>query len=311
MARSTSSSGPLTVRCRGVRGSTPVAQPEMLRYGGNTSCVEVRCGDELLILDAGTGIRSLGDDLLNEFSAGSLKANLLISHTHWDHIQGLPFFAPGYSARNRIRLHVAHGRAAAVERALQNQMSPAHFPVALDKMQGLSRVEELACGQTQLGRFLIQTTDLNHPGGCAGFRIEAAGASMAYLPDHEPYVADGPDGDRQAALIEFVQDVDLLILDSQYTEAEYARHIGWGHGSLPESVAMAVQARARRLMLFHHDPSHDDGEIDLMVATAQELVGGAPLAVQGAIENEIISLGARRLQEISAASHTFAKIAVA
>ena len=268
-----------------------------MRYGGNTSCVEVRFRDELLILDAGTGIRNLGDDLMGEFGERAITANLLISHTHWDHIQGLPFLALAYSPHNCIRVIAPHGRGTVLGRALKNQMIPMHFPVTLDQMQGLTEVEELASDQTILGNFSISVIDLNHPGGCAGFRIETAGATVAYLPDHEPYQkrssarAATPDA-REEALVDFVRSVDLLILDTQYTEAEYQHRIGWGHGCLPESVALAVAAGVRRLALFHHDPSHNDQQIDQMVSGAQALAGASPLLVQGAAENEIIAFSA-------------------
>ena len=165
--------------------------PEMSRYGGNTSCVEVRCGDELLILDAGTGIRSLGQDLLNEFGTRAIEANLLMSHTHWDHIQGLPFFAPAFLAHHQIRILGAKGSGTRLAWALRNQMDPVYFPVSMNCMVGLPGVSELGSNQTRLGRFSICVTSLNHPGGCAGFRIEAYGSAMAYLPDHEPYRAGG------------------------------------------------------------------------------------------------------------------------
>jgi phosphoribosyl 1,2-cyclic phosphodiesterase len=293
------SSGPtaLTVQFRGVRGSTPSPAPGTLRYGGNTSCVVVRCGDELLILDAGTGIRGLGDDLARLFGARPINANLLISHTHWDHIQGLPFFAPAYSQHNHIQVIAPKGCGAKLKRALKNQMSPIHFPVGLDQMRGLTGVDELTSDHTHLGNFSISVIPLNHPGGCAGFRIGVNGTAVGYLPDHEPYqrnrsgMSSGMNPLRKA-LVDFIRDLDLLILDTQYTEAEYENRIGWGHGSLPESVALAVEAGVRRLILFHHDPSHDDNQIDQMVQAAQSQAGDARLLVQAAAENETITLGA-------------------
>lgn len=286
----------MTVKFHGVRGSTPSPGPATARYGGNTSCVEVRAGDEILILDAGTGIRELGDDLVEEFGSGTVTATLLISHTHWDHIQGLPFLAPAYFAHNRIRVVGTNGRRVMLERALRNQMNPMHFPVGLDEMRGLTGVEELASDRTQLGKVSISVIELNHPGGCAGFRIETDGASIGYLPDHEPYRSGGSESSaavdpRRKALVDFVRDVDLLILDTQYTEAEYQHRIGWGHGCLPESVALAVEARVKRLALFHHDPWHDDHQIDQMIEAAQTLAGASPLVVQGSVENETIILG--------------------
>lgn len=293
---SKSNTAVLSVQFRGVRGSTPSPGMNTARYGGNTSCVEVRFDDQILILDAGTGIRGLGDDLVQEFGSRSINATLLISHTHWDHIQGLPFFAPAYSPHNRIRVVGANGRRVSLERALKNQMNPMHFPVGLDEMRGLTGVEELASAQTHLGKISISVTELNHPGGCAGFRIETEDAVIGYLPDHEPYGRDRTElsaavDPRRNALVDFVRDLDLLILDTQYTEAEYQHRIGWGHGSLPESVALAVEARVRGLALFHHDPSHDDCQIDQMIEAAQTLADGSPLVVQAATENETIILG--------------------
>lgn len=304
----------LTVQFRGVRGSTPSPAPGTLRYGGNTSCVAVRSGDELLILDAGTGIRGLGDDLTRQFGARPINANLLISHTHWDHIQGLPFFAPAYSPHNRIRVIAPKGCGAKLKCALKNQMDPIHFPVGLDQMRGLTGVEELPSDHTRLGNFSISVISLNHPGGCAGFRIGVNGMAIGYLPDHEPYQSDRSAmssgvNSRRKALVEFVRDLDLLILDTQYTKLEYENRIGWGHGSLPESVALAVEGGVRRLALFHHDPSHDDNQIDQMVEGAQIQTGEAHLLVQGARENETITLGPTIFPAIQPQGQDFIKVA--
>src|SRR5437899_4714477 len=177
----------MKIRFRGVRGSTASPGSVTARYGGNTSCVEVRAGDEILILDAGTGIRSLGGDLVSEFGARPIEASVLISHTHWDHIQGLPFFEPAFAAKNRISVIAARNQAATLKRALDNQMEPIHFPVGVQQMTGLREVKELASDTTVIGPFTIGVTEVNHPGGCAGFRIPANGASVAYRPDQEPF----------------------------------------------------------------------------------------------------------------------------
>ncbi len=277
----------ITLRFRGVRGSTPSPSPEKRRYGGNTSCVEVRCGKQLLILDAGTGIRDLGEDLVRQAQGEPITADLLLTHTHWDHIQGLPFFLPAYAAQNRIRLFGANAAAgAAVEEALRNQMSPMHFPVALEQMKGLT-VEEMTSDRLRLGHFSVERIALNHPGGCAGLRMEAGGRAFGYLPDHEPFV-------RQSVawqwLVDFIHELDFLVLDTQYSAAEYAQRTGWGHGSLPESVALALEANVRRLALFHHDPTHRDHEIDAMVVAARALAPASRLQVQAAAENEVVVL---------------------
>ncbi|MEY2541642.1 MAG: hypothetical protein QOI22_1244 [Verrucomicrobiota bacterium] len=276
----------LTVAFRGVRGSTPSPGDATARYGGNTSCVEVRAGNQILILDAGTGIRGLGLDLLKERETSPIEVALLISHTHWDHIQGLPFFAPAYSAGHKIRMLAARGAGAGLTRALRNQMDPIYFPVDFDRLLGLAAVEELASDDVTLGPFRVRVTALNHPGGCAGFRIEANGGSLAYLPDHEPFENKSANN----ALVEFVREVDLLILDTQYTEAEFQFHRGWGHGCLTNSVALAINARVRQLAFFHHDPGHDDEQIDRMVECARNLARPAGLTVSAASEHETIAI---------------------
>ena len=280
---------PITIRCRGVRGSIPAPGIETARYGGNTSCVELRCGDELLILDAGSGIRNLGNELVEQNPPGPVETNLLISHTHWDHIQGLPFFVPGYSAQNRIGIFAAPDYGARVKIALRNQMTPLNFPVAFDQMRGFIGIKELDPGTNRIGRFAICTTELNHPGGCAGFRIEAEGIAVGYLPDHEPYSA-GSRGKQRKKLTDFIRDLDLLILDTQYTAEEYSQRRGWGHGSLPESVRIALAGNVRRLLLFHHDPTHPDSQIDQMAESARDLANGRSLSIDAAAEDQTIEL---------------------
>lgn len=284
----------LIVNFRGVRGSLPSPAPGNMRYGGNTSCVELRCGGQLLILDSGSGIRSLGEELIQNPGAAPSETALLISHTHWDHIQGLPFFGPGYLEENRIALFVGPGRASQIQSALINQMSPSHFPVGFNHMRGLGAITELSAGQTRVGNLVVRTTELNHPGGCTGFRIDSASASVAYLPDHEPYhsvtTSTAEVSAAQRELIEFVRDVDLLILDTQYTTEEYAKRVGWGHGCLADSVQLATDGNARRLLLFHHDPSHGDDQIDRMIEIARSLTGESRLTIDAAAENQPIVL---------------------
>ena len=293
----------LTIRFRGVRGSIPSPAPENMQYGGNTSCVELRYGNQLLLLDAGSGIRSLGDELVRLAEGKPIEATLLLSHSHWDHIQGLPFFAPAYSAANRIGVFGEAGRAEHLQRALEAQMGPQHFPVRLQHMRGLLPVRELSRGATKLGDLLVRTTPLNHPGGCTGFRIECPAGHIAYLPDHEPYRNNGTQNGHvesaQRELIQFIRGVDLLILDTQYTAQEYANRVGWGHGCLPDSVDLAIEAGVRRLLFFHHDPSHDDQQVDEMMEVARAMTFGSQLAVRAASEHEIISLPASNSEAIT------------
>ena len=290
-----SETGKLTVRFRGVRGSIPAPAPQNMRYGGNTSCVEVRYGDQLLILDAGTGIRLLGDELVQSAQTNPIEATLLLTHSHWDHIQGLPFFTPGYSPKNRVAIFGACGHGDQLQLALVSQMTPSHFPVGLKQMRGLQEVRELSPATTKIGEFHIRTIQLNHPGGCTGFRLECAEGHIAYLPDHEPYRSNDTSSDSggnraQCELIEFIRGADILILDTQYTAREYNQRVGWGHGCLPDSLQLAIDAGVQRLFLFHHDPSHDDRELDHMVETARAMAVGSTLLIEAASENEIVSL---------------------
>ncbi len=279
----------LLVRFHGVRGSIPSPGPANLRYGGNTSCVEVRCGEELIILDAGSGIRSLGDELEDQAQGRPITGGLLLSHTHWDHIQGLPFFVPGYRPENRFRIFAGPGQATRIEQGLRNQMGALHFPVRLAQMSAIMPVEELDQNHT-IGSFAVRTVPLNHPGGCTGFRLDGCGRSIAYLPDHEPNDPGSPEAlSARRELIDFVRGVDLLILDTQYTAEEYALRRGWGHGSLPESVDLALASNVRELVLHHHDPGHSDLQIDAMVAMARQRAGGSSLSVNAAAEGSVVT----------------------
>ena len=288
---------PWYLRFWGVRGSIPAPGPETVRYGGNTACVELRLGDEVLILDAGSGLRRLGLLLMDEMAEKPIHTTLLISHTHWDHIQGLPFFRPAYASKNQVRILGAPGTRDRLRTALVRQMDSIQFPVRLESLTGIRAIDEFAAPTTSIGSFTICTIELNHPGGCTGFRITAAGKSVAYLPDHESYRSAAhslrPRVARVASaaseeLVQFLKGCEVLILDSQYDRTEYPSHIGWGHGCLDDSVALALRAQVEQLVLFHHDPNHDDTRIDAMVREARRQVteAGAVLRVRAARELE-------------------------
>ena len=285
----------LTVRFWGVRGSIPSPGPETVAYGGNTSCVELRLGNEVLVLDAGSGIRRLGLALAPELEEKPLTTTVLISHTHWDHIQGLPFFRPAYNRTSRIHVLGAPGTRTKLRAALVSQMDPIQFPVSLNSLAGIAAIDEFAAETTTIGSFVVRTIPLNHPGGCTGFRVTAAGTSIAYLPDHEPYrgaIGSSDPGvaaharEAEAKLLGFLEGSDLLILDSQYDRTEYPSHIGWGHGCLDDSVALALRAGVESLVLFHHDPDHDDRQIDAMLEQARRQVAeaGSQMRVEAARE---------------------------
>jgi phosphoribosyl 1,2-cyclic phosphodiesterase/CheY-like chemotaxis protein len=280
--------GPMTVRFWGVRGSLPTPGPSTVHYGGNTSCVEVRADGQLIILDAGTGIRGLGLNLAHEFKDVPLSMTLLISHTHWDHIQGFPFFDAAYNPRNKLRILGYEGAQAGLLTVLSSQMESPYFPVGLGQMPGHITVEELKDSTFYLGPVEVKTIFLNHPGVCAGYRLNASGGSVAYLPDNEPYQRyKFHTGDPEIAgstefmaygrrmdekLVDFVRGADVLIIDSQYDYAEYQTRVGWGHGCVDDAVALATQGDVKRLFLFHHDPSHDDEKITQMVEWGRAFV---------------------------------------
>ena len=291
----------LSVRFWGVRGSIPSPGPGTVGYGGNTACVELRAGDEVLILDAGSGIRRLGLALAQEFSEKPLTATLLISHTHWDHIQGLPFFRPAYARASQIRILGAPGTRTTLRTALSSQMDSTQFPVSIQGLAGIAAIDELAADTTTIGSFFIRSITLNHPGRCTGFRIETENMSVAYLPDHEPYCSSVISSDSATAtaagraeseLVDFIDGCSMLILDSQYDRTEYPEHLGWGHGCLDDSVALALRAGVRSFVLFHHDPEHDDRKIDSMLAQARRQVARAesPMLVHAARELEQFAL---------------------
>ena len=307
-ATATDGEFPTRLRLWGVRGSLPVPGPATVRYGGNTSCVEVRADGEIIALDAGTGIRGFGLALEKEFGSETIRLTLLISHTHWDHIQGLPFFAPAYNSKNLIRILGYEGARAGLGAILAGQMETPFFPVSLRELPSHLAIEELKEMQFEIGRVKVQAKFANHPGICAGYRLFTSGGSIAFMPDNEPF---GPlklqlaaqsairedDATRFAAaerskMVEFLRDCDVAILDSQYTDEEYPRFIGWGHSSVGSVVSLALDANVRKLLLFHHDPSHDDAKIDQMVEQARSLVwkSGKKLVIEGAREGAEIVL---------------------
>ena len=298
------------VKFWGVRGSIPVPGSSTVGYGGNTSCVEVRADREIIILDAGSGMRGLGIALQEEFPDRPIHPTLLISHTHWDHIQGLPFFLPAYDEKNSLRVLGYEGARAGLGAVLAGQMETSFFPVRLSDMPSAIAIEELKDMEFSIGKVKVQARFVNHPGICVGYRLTTSNGSIAYLPDNEPYdilklSQAGPGksdyaearafaAEARSKLVEFLRGSDILIIDTQYTDAEYAQKVGWGHGSLSSVVSLAVDAAVRKLFLFHHDPNHDDKFIDEMVEAARMLVleKGKPLEVEAASEGAEVWLGA-------------------
>src|SRR3989475_491581 len=274
-----------TVTFWGTRGSIPTPGAHTARYGGNTPCVAVegsgggkgggggRGGGQLVILDAGTGIRALGRELV-ERQNGAVQAEILLSHAHWDHIQGLPHFKPFFAPGNAVRIWGSRQGTTSLEAILRQQMDPAVFPVPLDALSAKLTVQQVEPGEFTVGTFRVQAMRLRHPGTTLGYRLTpaAGGPSMAYVTDNEL----GPGGRYETPaswrkdFVAFLGGVELLIHDAMYTPEELEEHRGWGHSTFEEAVALAGDAGVKRLVLFHHEPEHGDEAIDALVA-AQSL----------------------------------------
>ena len=249
----------------GVRGSVPVGGPEVARVGGNTTCVELRCGGERLILDGGTGLAALG-----RAQPGPIDAMVLFTHVHWDHIQGVPFFGPLFHPASRVRMVGQRTEAGGLREALEAQMRPPTFPVGLDAFAAALTFTDLdPTVPLRHGPFTVHSVALDHPDGVVAFRVEAGGRSVVFATDVEH-------GDRlDPQLVDLARGADLLIHDAQYTEPEYRgeegpSRVGWGHSTWEQAVACAGAAGVERLALFHHDPLRDDAGVEAIEARAQE-----------------------------------------
>jgi phosphoribosyl 1,2-cyclic phosphodiesterase len=242
------------LRFWGVRGSTPTPQIENLNIGGNTACVEIRNAEnECVIFDAGSGIRALGQTLLQEAEGKPIKTNIFLTHFHWDHIQGVPFFAPLYGPQNHITF-LSGSTGKPLQETLEGQMSKPYFPIDFGQVAARRDFHQLAERSViKIGSMSICPFPLNHPQGASGYRIECNGAVIVYATDFEHGIKEYDD-----ILCEYSQNADILICDTQYTPAEYETHKGWGHSTWENAVLLAKDACAEHLMLFHHDPIHDD-----------------------------------------------------
>jgi len=280
----------LRVTCWGTRGSIPAPGPDTVRFGGNTSCVEVCAPGCRLIFDAGTGIRALSGALAAEELP--LDAHLFVSHYHWDHIQGFPFLAQLYEPATRLRVHGPRAGDVPVVEALEGQMSPLYFPVPL---QAIAANVEFATADGRPwrgGGVCVEAYRVQHPGVTYGYRVSAGGATALYIPDNE--LGDAPDEAWYAGLVEFARGADLLLHDAMLTDAEYAQRRGWGHSTFAQAVRLAEEAGVRRLALFHHSPDRSDAELEAIAAELREgLAGrGAALEVAVAAEREEVAIPA-------------------
>jgi phosphoribosyl 1,2-cyclic phosphodiesterase len=259
----------MNVTLWGTRGSLATPGAETARYGGNTSCVGVRGEDgTVLVLDAGTGIRGFGKTI----DASVSRIDILLTHLHMDHIQGLGFFAPLYRPDMQIHMWGPVSSDVGLRERLMRYLSPPLFPVSMRELPCMITLHEVPCGEVQIGEFRVSSALVCHPGPTVGYRIaDAQGSVLTYLPDHEPALGAVPFPTLSRAWTSgggLAADADLLIHDSQYSADEYPQHIGWGHSSLLQSLDFARLADVKHLVPFHHDPSHTDVDIDRLMADA-------------------------------------------
>ena len=255
----------MRVKFWGVRGSTPTPQAENLRYGGNTSCVEIRIAGQMYIFDCGTGFRNLGKHLLQEFAQKPIYAHVFLSHFHWDHIQGIPFFGPLYSSPDNYFFFHSSSRTRGLQRAIEEQMSDPYFPVDMSEMAAHRNFYDIEEDRIAFDDCTVQSMWLNHPQGCLGFRVETNDKVVVYATDNEPGHPVFDKNVRQLA-----EGADVLIYDAQYLPEEYeAKKRGWGHSHWREAVNVVMESGAKELILFHHDPDHDDLLVDKVVQQAR------------------------------------------
>lgn len=276
----------LTATCWGTRGSIPAPGPATLRYGGNTSCLEVRVGERRYVFDAGTGIRALSQRLSSE---EPMEAELFLTHFHWDHVQGFPFCGQLYHPDTRVHVHGPPQDGAGVASVMAGIMAPAYFPVPLE---ALSPGVEFVDGDTRPwtdGTAEVTALRVRHPGFTRGYRMDAGGASLAYVPDNE---LGGIDDGQYRRIVEWAAGVDLLVHDAMYDDDEYARYRGWGHSRVGDAVRLAEDAGARRLLLFHHAPERSDDALDAIIAHVRRglVERGSALRVDAAAEGVAIGL---------------------
>ncbi len=298
--------GQLEITYWGVRGSLPVSDPGKIRYGGSTSCVEIKADNGTrLVFDGGSGISSLGNACMQSGLPEPLP--VFITHPHWDHIQGLPFFAPAFIPGNAITFYGCNQGEMPFENVLRQQMQSPYFPVDLENWAADIAFEAVSETEVNINGLTVRSTYVEHPGMTLGFRIEYGEKSVVYIPDNEPFAkfplekvfseqgAPGDELDMESVFLldqkekffGFIGDADVLIHDAQYTPEEYPAKTGWGHSSFELTVQTALYGNVRQLVLFHHDPIRTDDEIDDMVDRSRHIAAeqGSSMQISAARQN--------------------------
>jgi phosphoribosyl 1,2-cyclic phosphodiesterase len=268
---------PFTVRFWGVRGSIACSGPRTARYGGNTSSLEVRCGDDVLLFDAGTGMRYLGKTL----EGSRVDADIYFTHTHFDHICGLPFFRPLFEPQNKFRLWAGHLRGAmTLRRVLAEFMMSPLFPVPPEVFRSQLEYRDFTAGDTldKANGVRVRTAPLNHPDGATGYRVEYDGRSVCYVSDteHVPGALD-------RNILGLIAGADIVVYDCMYTDDEYRRFVGWGHSTWQEGIRLCKEAKVKRMVVFHHEPDHDDDMLDGIAREVEKALPGSVVAYEGLV----------------------------
>ena len=267
----------MKIQIWGIRGSVASAGPQTARYGGNTACVEVRSDDgTLVVLDAGTGIQRLGNELEGQLG----RIDILLTHLHMDHIQGLGFFAPIFRRGCEIHIWGPPSPTLHLRARLTRYLSPPLFPIRLRDLRANFEFHDAPLEPFAIGPFTVKADEVIHPGATLGYRLSENGRSLAYLSDHEPALAadNGQTDPTWMSGLSLARGADVLIHDAQYTPAERAERLGWGHSSIPEAIDFARTAEAGRLVLFHHDPARTDSQMDVLAVEAASLADGLEVA---------------------------------
>lgn len=266
------------IRFWGVRGSIPCPGEETAKYGGNTSCVEIKCGERVLVFDAGTGICQFAE---SNAGAAPLDVDLFLTHTHYDHVWGWPHFSAALSAKNKFHIRAGHLHdAGGIENLMRGLLTDPLNPVNTETLRAKLTFEDFGIGDTLAPRtdIKVRTAALNHPNGASGYRVEFAGKAICYITDHE-HTEDGPtDG-----LLALVEDADIMVYDATYTDEEFPNHVNWGHSTWQEGARLSDKANVAQYVVFHHDPGHDDSFMDQVARDVERMRPGSIVAREGMI----------------------------